>query len=50
MRVVLDTKVVLSALAFGGGSAARVRQVWRQGLFVPLASSATVQAPMRVLA
>jgi len=50
MRVVLDTNVVLSALVFGGGAAARVRQAWQQRVFVPLASSATVQELMSVLA
>lgn len=50
MRVVLDTNVVLSALVFGGGSSARVRQAWQQGSVVPLASSVTVQELMRVLA
>lgn len=50
MRVVLDTNVVLSALVFGGGAAARVRRAWQQGVFVPLASSATAQELMRVLA
>lgn len=49
-RVVLDTNVVLSALVFGGGAAARVRQAWQQGAFVPLTSTATVQELMRVLA
>lgn len=48
-RVVLDTNVVLSALVFGGGAAARVRQTWQQGTFVPLTSTATVQELMRVL-
>lgn len=50
MRVVLDTNVVLSALVFGGGSAARVRQAWQLGLFMPLASRATAQELVRVLA
>lgn len=50
MRVVLDTNVVLSALVFGGGAAARLRQGWQQGACVPLISSATAQELVRVLA
>ncbi len=49
-RVVLDTNVVLSALLFGGGPAARVRAGWQSGRFVPLASTATAQELLRVLA
>lgn len=49
-RVVLDTNVVLSTLLFGGGPAARVRVAWMSGQFVPLASAATAQELMRVLA
>ena len=49
-RVVLDTNVVLSALLFGGGPAARVRVGWQSGRFVPLASRATAQELVRVLA
>ncbi|MGO1893017.1 MAG: putative toxin-antitoxin system toxin component, PIN family [Luteimonas sp.] len=49
-RVVLDTNVVLSALVFGGGRAARVRRVWRDGICAPLVSTATVQELIRVLA
>jgi putative PIN family toxin of toxin-antitoxin system len=49
-RVVLDTNVVLSALAFGGAAAGRVRQAWQQGALLPLASTATVQELVRVLA
>lgn len=48
-RVVLDTNVVLSALLFGGGPAARVRAGWQVGRFVPLASTATAQELVRVL-
>lgn len=48
-RVVLDTNVVLSALLFGGGPAARVRAAWQSGRFVPLASTATAQELVRVL-
>ena len=50
MRVVLDTNVVLSALVFGAGAAGRLRLGWQQGTFVPLASTATVQELVRVLA
>lgn len=48
--VVLDTNVVLSALVFGGGSSARVRDGWQSGRFVPLASAATARELVRVLA
>lgn len=50
LRVVLDTNVVLSALVFGGGLAGRLRAAWQQGVFVPLASTATAQELVRVLA
>ena len=49
-RVVLDTNVVLSALVFGGGAAGRLRGLWQQAAFVPLASTATAQELVRVLA
>ena len=49
-RLVLDTNVVLSALVFGGGTAGRLRRLWQQGAFVPLASTATAQELVRVLA
>jgi putative PIN family toxin of toxin-antitoxin system len=48
-RVVLDTNVVLSALLFGSGPAARVRTGWQSGRVVPLASKATAQELVRVL-
>ena len=50
VRVVLDTNVVLSALAFRGGAAGQVRLAWQRGLLLPLASAATVQELVRVLA
>ena len=50
LRVVLDTNVVLSALVFRGGLTGRVRQAWQGGLLLSLASTATVQELMRVLA
>lgn len=49
-RVVLDNNVVLSALLFGGGLPARVRAGWQSARFVPLASAATAQELVRVLA
>ena len=49
-RVVLDTNVVLSALLFGGGSAARIRTGWQSGRFVPLGSTVTARELIRVLA
>ncbi|MDF2462051.1 MAG: hypothetical protein K0Q43_286 [Ramlibacter sp.] len=48
--VVLDTNVVLSALLFRGGPPAQVRAAWLAGRFVPLASAATAQELVRVLA
>ena len=50
VRVVLDTNVVLSALVFRGGAAGQVRLAWQRGLLLPLASAATVQELVRVLA
>ena len=50
VRVALDINVVLSALVFGGGAAGRARRAWQQGLLLPLASTATVQELVRVLA
>lgn len=49
-RAVLDTNVVLSALVFGGGTSARLRQGWQAGKLLPLISTATAQELMRVLA
>lgn len=48
-RVVLDTNVVLSALLFGAGPAARLRSAWQSGRIVPLASRATAQELVRAL-
>lgn len=50
LRVVLDTNVVLSALVFGGGRPGAVRAAWQSGALRPLASAATVQELVRVLA
>lgn len=49
-RVVLDTNVVLSALVFRSGVAGAVRLAWQRGQFLPLASTATVEELIRVLA
>jgi uncharacterized protein len=49
-RVVLDTNIVLSALVFRGGVAARARVAWQAGAFTPLVSTATTQELVRVLA
>lgn len=43
-RVVLDTAVVVSALLFGGGLGARLRDAWKAGLCRPLACKATALA------
>jgi putative PIN family toxin of toxin-antitoxin system len=48
-RVVLDTNVVLSALLFSGGPAARVRTGWQSARLVPLASTATAHELVRAL-
>jgi putative PIN family toxin of toxin-antitoxin system len=48
--VVLDTNVVVSALLFRSGPAARIRAGWQEGHFVPLASGATARELVRVLA
>lgn len=49
-RVVLDTNVVLSALLFRSGIAQQLRDGWQRGAYLPLASTATVQELLRVLA
>lgn len=49
-RVVLDTKLVLSALVFGGGTPADVRLRWQGRRFVPLVSKAPADELIRVLA
>lgn len=49
-RVVLDTNVVVSALLFRGGPAARFRRAWHSQSLLPLASTATTRELMRVLA
>jgi uncharacterized protein len=49
MRVVLDTNTVLSALLFGRGRLAWLRQVWQQGQICPLVSDSTAAEIQRVL-
>jgi putative PIN family toxin of toxin-antitoxin system len=49
-RVVFDTNVVLSAIAFRAGRLAWLRQHWREGAVVPLVSPATARELTRVLA
>lgn len=49
-HVVLDTNVVLSALLFGGAFPARLREAWQAVRVVPVASAATAQELVRVLA
>ena len=49
-RVVLDTHVVLSALVFAKGSTTQLRAAWQAGRCLPLASKASVQELVRVLA
>ncbi len=49
-RVVPDTNIVVSALLFTHGPAARVREAWHAGQLLPLASRATVAELVRVLA
>jgi predicted nucleic acid-binding protein len=46
----IDTNVVLSALVFAGGEVGQMRLAWQSGLVVSLASTATVQELLRVLA
>ncbi len=50
MRVVLDTNVVLSAILFSRGRLTWLRQLWREGGFLPLSSRETVAELVRVLA
>lgn len=50
LRVVIDTNLVLSALAFPGGKPARLRLAWQNRRIQPLVSSFTVAELMRTLA
>jgi putative PIN family toxin of toxin-antitoxin system len=49
-RAVLGANVVLSALVFVGGPAARLRDAWQAGALLPLASTASIHELIRVLA
>lgn len=49
-RIVCDTNVVVSALLFRRGRLSWLREAWRAGRVVPLASAATVEELLRVLA
>ena len=48
-RVVLDTNLVLSALVFGRGKSAVLRDGWHSQRFIPLASRETTSELIRVL-
>lgn len=50
VRVVLDTKVVVSALLFDHGHLAWLRDGWVTSRFLPLSATATAQEIVRVLA
>jgi len=50
LRLVFDTNSVVSALLFEQGKLAWLRQFWREGVHKPLASRATIQELIRVLA
>lgn len=48
-RVVLDTNVVVSALLFGRGRLAWLREAWQAGHFIPLVGHDTAHELIRVL-
>ena len=50
LRVVFDTNVVLSALVFGKGRLAPIRDTWHRGACAPLVSSVTAGELIRALA
>jgi putative PIN family toxin of toxin-antitoxin system len=50
VRVVLDTNVVVSAIVFREGRLSWLRELWRESRIVPLASRATTDELIRVLA
>jgi len=50
LRVVLDTNVVFSALAFDEGHLAWIRRAWERQQIVPLACKETVDELIRILA
>lgn len=49
-RVVLDTNVVVSAIAFTSGRLAWIRHAWQHGRLTPLACTETMTELLRVLA
>jgi hypothetical protein len=49
VRVVIDTKVLVSALLFGGVPG-RIVPLWKSGRIQPLASQAMIDEALRVLA
>ncbi len=49
MRIVFDTNIVLSALLFGKGRLAWMRELWQQRQAIPLVSEATAKELWRVL-
>ena len=50
IRAVLDTSVLVSALVFHAGALSWLRDAWRSGRILPLASRATAAELIRVLA
>ena len=50
IRAVLDTSVLVSALVFHAGALTWLRDAWRSGRVLPLASRATAAELIRVLA
>jgi predicted nucleic acid-binding protein len=48
-RVVIDNHLVITALMFGGGTAARLRQAWQNGHCRPMVCKATVLDLLRQL-
>lgn len=50
MRAVLDTNTVVSASLFPSGRLSWIRDCWQSGRILPLASTATVEELVRVLA
>ncbi len=50
LKVVFDTNSVISALVFGQGRLAWLRQAWASGTLVPLVCTQTAQELLRVLA
>ena len=50
IRAVLDTNVLVSALVFHTGALSWLREAWRSGRILPLASRATAAELIRVLA